>query len=97
MRVDVVLADAAGAQREALDLPAGATVADALAASRFASRAPAAIGVFGEVATPDRPLRDGDRVDLLSPLLTDPKEARRQRAAAQEAAPRTKPSAAAGG
>ena len=83
MRVEVVFADAAGAVCEALDLPLGATVADAVGASRFAGRAPAAVGIHGEVATPDRVLRDGDRVDLLSSLLVGPQEARRKRAAAQ--------------
>ena len=31
------------------------------------------------LATPQQPLRDGDRVELYRPLLIDPKEARRLR------------------
>ena len=80
MRVEVVLADAHGARCQALELPANATVADAVAASRFRGQRPAAIGVHGEVAPADQRLREGDRIDLLSPLLVDPKEARRRRA-----------------
>ena len=34
----------------------------------------------GETVVLDQPLRDGDRVELLRPLLLDPKEARRRRA-----------------
>lgn len=80
IRVEVVLAEAEGAVAETLKLPPVATVGDALAASRLAARQPAAVGVFGELTSLDRPLRDGDRVDLLRPLLLAPQEARRRRA-----------------
>ncbi|EGO81055.1 hypothetical protein XFEB_02135 [Xylella fastidiosa EB92.1] len=36
--------------------------------------------VFGVLVTSDHVLNDGDRVELLRPLLIDPKEARRRRA-----------------
>jgi putative ubiquitin-RnfH superfamily antitoxin RatB of RatAB toxin-antitoxin module len=38
-----------------------------------------AYAVFGLRVDGDALLRDGDRVELLRPLLADPKEARRQR------------------
>lgn len=38
------------------------------------------IGVFGEIWPARRALRDGDRIELLRPLMADPKEARRARA-----------------
>ena len=68
-----------------LELPAGASVADALAA--VAGQAPfseldlehADIGVFGDRVARDRELEPGDRVDIYRPLATDPREARRQR------------------
>ena len=82
MKIELVLATASGAASEQLDLPPGATVAEALAASRFRAERPAALGIYGEVAAPDRVLEDGDRIDLLRPLLVDPKQARRERAAA---------------
>nr|WP_238836483.1 RnfH family protein [Xylella fastidiosa] len=36
--------------------------------------------VFGVLVTSDHVLNEGDRVELLRPLLIDPKEARRRRA-----------------
>jgi putative ubiquitin-RnfH superfamily antitoxin RatB of RatAB toxin-antitoxin module len=38
--------------------------------------------VFGRPVTPASPLHDGDRIEILRPLVTDPKEGRRQRAVA---------------
>lgn len=87
IRVSVVYALPESCEREALELPAGATVADALAASALASRLPAGevdperLAVFGHKATPATPLGDGDRIEILRPLQCDPKEVRRQRAA----------------
>lgn len=89
LRVEVLYA--AGPQQAdavTLDLPAGATLADALAASGLAARHPdlAAqpmaewrVGVWGRAGTLEQPLRDGDRVECYRPLTVDPKEARRQR------------------
>ena len=82
MQVEVARATAAGADSVALDLGEGATTADALAASPFADAPFAAVAIHGEVVTIEQPLRDGDRVELLSSLLEDPKTARRNRAAA---------------
>lgn len=79
MRVEVVLVDQRGAHCETLELGADATVADAVAASRFRGQRPAAVGVFGKVVPMESPLADGDRIDLLSELVVDPKEARRRR------------------
>jgi uncharacterized protein len=39
------------------------------------------LAVFGRVIEPDYVLLAGDRVELLRPLLNDPKETRRKRAA----------------
>jgi putative ubiquitin-RnfH superfamily antitoxin RatB of RatAB toxin-antitoxin module len=68
-----------------LDLAAGATVRDAVAASGLAAAFPAAdveaggAGIWGRRAAWDQPLRDGDRVEVYRPLLVDPKVARRER------------------
>lgn len=68
-----------------LELPAGATVADALAAvdrrEPFVDLELAAmpVGIFGEPVAPGRVLADHDRVELYRPLLLDPVEARRRR------------------
>ena len=68
-----------------LDLPAGATVAAALAASRVVHRhaidlAAMRVGINGRLARSDTLLADGDRVEICRPLVADPKEARRARA-----------------
>jgi len=39
------------------------------------------IGIFGKIVKPDSPLRDKDRVEIYRPLIADPKEVRRKRAA----------------
>jgi putative ubiquitin-RnfH superfamily antitoxin RatB of RatAB toxin-antitoxin module len=68
-------------------LPAPATVGQALA--RGLPDAPgmevdaSRLAVFGRAVGLESPLHDGDRVEILRPLLVDPKEARRQRAGAQ--------------
>lgn len=77
-----------------LQLPAGASVADALAAAltmlieRGIRLGPeeqawwsvAPVGIFGEICARDRVLESGDRVELYRPLRVDPKSARRARA-----------------
>jgi uncharacterized protein len=39
------------------------------------------VGIFGKVARADEVLHDGDRVEIYRPLIADPKEARKKRAA----------------
>jgi putative ubiquitin-RnfH superfamily antitoxin RatB of RatAB toxin-antitoxin module len=39
------------------------------------------IGIFGKLTTLDKVLRDRDRVEIYRPLIADPKEIRRKRAA----------------
>jgi len=39
------------------------------------------IGVFGKAIAADYELQDGDRIEIYRPLIADPKEIRRQRAA----------------
>jgi hypothetical protein len=42
---------------------------------------PQKLAIFSRPAEPDSVLRDGDRVEILRPLIADPKQARRARAA----------------
>jgi uncharacterized protein len=69
-----------------LELPAGASVADAVEKSGLARRykeiaeRPLACAIYGRAVKPDSVLREGDRVEILRPLLIDPKESRRQAA-----------------
>ena len=39
------------------------------------------VGIFGEMARLQDPVHDHDRVEIYRPLITDPKEARRNKAA----------------
>ena len=70
----------AGMKSVGVELPEGASVADALAASGFDLRGINGYAVFGERVPPDAMLHEGDRLELLRPLLADPKDARRRRA-----------------
>ena len=74
----------------ALQLPAGATVADALkfcCAQQLlpVGSHPVAVGLWGRQVAPDRPLAQGDRVEVYRALKVDPKVARRERFARQGA------------
>lgn len=73
-----------------LQLPEGATVADALTACDAGPRlcegkVGAALGIWGRQVTPDCKLAQGDRVEVYRPLKVDPKVARRERFARQGA------------
>ncbi|GAB3281680.1 RnfH family protein [Parahaliea aestuarii] len=41
----------------------------------------AKLGIFGKVVGPQQELREGDRVEVYRPLIADPKEVRKARAA----------------
>jgi uncharacterized protein len=71
----------------AVTLPVGATVLQAIEASGIMQKYPDIdlaknkFGVFAKLAKPDAVLRDRDRVEIYRPLIADPKEVRKQRAA----------------
>jgi putative ubiquitin-RnfH superfamily antitoxin RatB of RatAB toxin-antitoxin module len=81
LRVQVIRGWPRRAEAVMLELPAGATVGDAAAASGFGMEGISGYAIHGERATGATLLRDGDRVELLRSLQVDPKEARRRRAA----------------
>lgn len=72
-----------------LDVPEGTNMLDAAKLSGVAQRFPeidldaAAMGIFGktERKPQERLLKPGDRVEIYRPLLADPKEVRKRRAA----------------
>lgn len=67
----------------------GATAEAAIRASGIRQRFPEIdlaqnrIGIFGKLIQPETTLRQQDRVEIYRPLAADPKETRRQRAAAE--------------
>ena len=80
MKVELLRAWPRRFERAEVQLPEGATVRDALMAAGWgADPEVVAYAVFGQRVEGDAPVRDGDRIELLRPLLADPKEARRQR------------------
>lgn len=84
IRVEVVLAWPDRAESRPLELAEGATVADAIAAAAIESSGNCpAVAVHGLLAKASHVLIDGDRVELLRPLLADPKDNRRKRARAR--------------
>jgi len=72
----------------AVQVPHGATLQQAIDLSGVLLRFPEIdlkqnkVGVFGRLARLDAPLRAGDRVEIYRTLIVDPKEVRKQRAAA---------------
>ena len=81
MKVEVLMAWPRHFESMSLELPVGASLADALAAAGWSdAEGISGYAIFGVNAVLDTVLRDGDRVELLRPLLMDPKEARRRRA-----------------
>jgi len=82
------------AEEVAVELPAGATLLDALRASGVRERCPTlawcegAVGIWGRLRPLDTVLQPGDRVELYRPLAIDPKEARRRRQQRQREAGR---------
>jgi putative ubiquitin-RnfH superfamily antitoxin RatB of RatAB toxin-antitoxin module len=81
MKVEVVRAGPREAQTVQLELPPGAAVRDAVAASGLILNPEnQAFGIFGNRVPLDHPLAEGDRVEIYRPLAVDPKEGRRLRA-----------------
>lgn len=87
IRIDVVYAEQASAWRLSTLLPAGTRVGEVIACLPgmapgwpAAAFSPAALAVYGREVSADTVLGDGDRLELLRALPTDPKLARRTRA-----------------
>ena len=79
-----------------VDVPPGATVADAVAQSGLVARhgvdaATVEFAIFGRRAAGSALLTDGDRVELTRPLQADPKAARARRASAHPLAREIRP------
>ena len=72
----------------------GTTVADAVDQSGLARKfpeiatRPLSCAIYSRIVEPTQTLRAGDRIEILRPLLIDPKEHRRQVAAKNKRTPR---------
>lgn len=86
LRIKVAHAWPGGVFLRELELPAGSTVAAALASSGLDRERPtldiehAVVGIHGRKVKRSQVLRDGDRVEVYRPLRIDPMQARRLRA-----------------
>ena len=86
LRVEIVYALRDRQVLLAFEVEGGTTARQAVERSGILQRFPeidlarAGMGIFGEVVSPDTPLRDGDRVEIYRPLVADPKDVRRERA-----------------
>lgn len=71
----------------ALQVPQGTTAIEAARQSGITAQFEgidlenAKLGIFGKVVAPTQKLRSGDRVEIYRPLIADPKEVRKARAA----------------
>ena len=87
LRIELIYALPEKQQMISLQLPAGSTVRGAIDASGLLQKYPEIdlarnkLGVYAKLAKPDTTLRDRDRVEIYRPLIADPKEVRKQRAA----------------
>lgn len=85
--VEVVFAKFGEQALEQLQVPADATVETVIRQSGFLERFPEIdlkanrVGIFGKATTLAATLNDGDRIEIYRPLIADPKEARKRRAA----------------
>jgi len=92
IRVEVVLAMPGQQELVTLEIASGSSLADAVEQSGIlemfenAELDPDRVGIFGQKASMDHILREGDRVEIYRPLIADPKEVRRQRALRQSGA-----------
>jgi uncharacterized protein len=85
LTVEVCYALAGAQTLLTVELPAGATLQQAIDASGILQRFPSIdlntqkVGVFGKLKPLDTVLADHDRVEIYRPLLVDPKVSRQRR------------------
>jgi hypothetical protein len=87
IQIEVVYALANRQDVIPLTLAAGTTLKQAIEVSGLMEKYPdidpakGKFGIYSKLAKPDTVLRDRDRVEIYRPLIADPKEVRKQRAA----------------
>jgi putative ubiquitin-RnfH superfamily antitoxin RatB of RatAB toxin-antitoxin module len=91
LRIEVVYALPGQQEVVPLTMHAGATLQQAVEASGLLAKYPeidlagGKFGIYSKLTKPDTALRDRDRVEIYRALIADPKEVRKQRAAAGKA------------
>lgn len=87
MQIEVTYARPERQELIQLTLAEGSTIRQAIESSGLVAKYPeidlakAKVGVYGKLGKMDTVLRDQDRVEIYRPLVADPKEVRKQRAA----------------
>jgi len=87
MKIEVVYSLPHQTELVNLELADGSTVLQAVEASGLLGKYPEIdvkknkFGIYAKLAKADAVLRDRDRVEIYRPLIADPKEVRKQRAA----------------
>ncbi|MDP1613555.1 MAG: RnfH family protein [Sulfuritalea sp.] len=87
IHVEVVYARPERQEIASLTMPTGSTAGQAIEASGLLAKYPEIdltknkLGIYAKLAKVDTALRDRDRVEIYRPLIADPKEVRKQRAA----------------
>lgn len=85
--IEVAYASGSATFLRSLKVPAGTTLRGAIERARLLEAHPEIelprykVGVFGRLMPLDAPVCAGDRVEVYCPLVRDPKETRRRRAA----------------
>jgi putative ubiquitin-RnfH superfamily antitoxin RatB of RatAB toxin-antitoxin module len=87
LNIEVCYAQSGKQEVVRVKLPGGATLQQALDASGLPGKYPEIdvktnkFGIWNKLSKLDSALRDQDRVEIYRPLIADPKEVRKQRAA----------------
>lgn len=84
MNISLVYANASNPQWLDLDIAEGSTLGEAISRSGILIRYPSIdlsthkIGIFGKLAKLTQPLKAGDRVEIYTPVIVDPKTVKRR-------------------
>ena len=84
MHVGVAYADKFKQTWLKLDVPDGSSARDAILRSGLLAQFPEIdlnrnpIGIFGKIVTLDKPLTDGNRVEIYRPIIADPETVERR-------------------
>lgn len=87
IRVEVIYATIEKQQLISLEVKPGSTIEDCINQSGVLTEYPeinlddAKVGIFSQVKALNHQVNEGDRVEIYRPLIADPKEVRRKRAA----------------